>query len=454
MRSVIPMIFSCATTNSASTAYCLFGRRLPFSRRHIDVIAVNLSQRSNERLDDTPAPPPSDKNWFVDGREAARQLKMDLGIVSKDEGNASLDSESKGGEDANKFAISDAILESGRAAAREFLSDMNANESETYGVGDKSTEIVTIENEATQPLESYSNGDLDTKSEESIQSPPDDQYSEDYFNMPSRKSHCMTICFVPPCAATKAWEKLMAARKECKDPGFFRWPPHANILYPFLEPVYNNDGEDSKGDQRAKFRNEIAVHLSRAAKECQPFNVTIDSFGTFGGKHRGVLWAYPQSNYGQDGVSEKYDEEPLVALQSMLEQQFPMCKDQRKNGVFHPHMTISHYSNNDDALTAKIEVESKWEPVSFHVPEIYLLERKGDDGQFKIAATIPLGAGSVVELHDPPLPFLAMPSVEEKWVCDERMAMKDRRKMGNVRRKRGERSIGKNQHEERVDNKS
>jgi len=113
-----------------------------------------------------------------------------------------------------------------------------------------------------------------------------------------------------------------------------------------------------------------------------------------------------------------------------------MCNDQRKGGSFHPHMTISHYVNNDDALAAKEKVEANWKPVSFHVPEIYLLERKGDEGQFKIAATVPLGKGSEVELHDPPKPLPAMPTVEEEWVYEERMAMKERRKRGNRRRRR------------------
>ena len=88
------------------------------------------------------------------------------------------------------------------------------------------------------------------------------------------------------------------------------------------------------------------------AEQCEPFDVTIDSFGTFGGKKRGVLWAYPKSKYALDNGADN-EGESLIALHSLLEQQFPMCKDQRKTGAFHPHMTVSHYANNDDALAAK-----------------------------------------------------------------------------------------------------
>lgn len=91
-------------------------------------------------------------------------------------------------------------------------------------------------------------------------------------------------------------------------------------------------------------------------------------------------------------------------------------------------MTISHYANLSDAIEAKDELQSTWEPVSFRVSELYMLQRIGDDGQFKVVATIPLGPGSIVKIHDPPMSFPDMPLVEEEWVRDERMQMKDRRK--------------------------
>lgn len=40
-------------------------------------------------------------------------------------------------------------------------------------------------------------------------------------------------------------------------------------------------------------------------------------------------------------------------------------------------------------------------------------------------------------MHDPPVSFPAMPEAEEEWVYVERMAMKNRRKEGNKRRRSG-----------------
>jgi 2'-5' RNA ligase superfamily len=165
----------------------------------------------------------------------------------------------------------------------------------------------------------------------------------------------------------------------------------------------------------------------------------MNALGTFGGNSRGVLWAYPISEYSLSGNNDSYDEEPLITLQKILEEHFPMCTDQRKQGTFTPHITLSHYGNINDALEAKGQMESKWEPISFHVKEIYLLERKGEDGQFKVLAKIPLGleGGDVVNFYDEPSAFPGMPDHEEEWVRNERMTMKNRRKNNYKRRRKG-----------------
>ncbi|KAL7526474.1 hypothetical protein ACHAXR_001504, partial [Thalassiosira sp. AJA248-18] len=373
------MLSSCPTsaTKSAIAAFCIFHRRLPFSGRSHRTLSLSQNSNENESLPTSP-----DKDWFMDGREVARQLKLDLGIMSTEEDDETkLDSETE-----IKFTASDAILESGRAAARELLQGMNditiasdnneadqtvdENRSESLengraaaraflkGMHENANGETSSDNEK-KTTDSLTSSDVQTKSETPKKQSPKNQSSEDCFSLPSRKSHCMTVCFVPPPSASKAWEQLTASRKECKDPGFYRWPPHANIVYPFLEPVYEKDGGESKHIQRIKFRDDVAKYLAKVAEQCKPFDVTIDSFGTFGGKNRGVLWAYPKSKYYvQDGDGDD-KEEPLIKLHSLLEEQFPMCKDQRKGGAFHPHMTISHYANNDDALAAKEVVESK-----------------------------------------------------------------------------------------------
>ena len=417
---------------SALTAFCLSSskclhshhRRLSFPLR----AASNdpTSTDSNQPINPTQAPSAGDKkDWFVDGKETARRLKIELGLMSEentesaddgDDGVSSTSIESSSREDA---------MESGRKAALEFLKSLNDEED------DDNNNPQMTEEQNSEAVETTA-GQSSTK-----------LFSGNQFTFPSRKSHCLTICLVPPPSATTAWERLSNVRRELKDPGFFRWPPHANLLYPFLEPSFDKESDQSKEEQYSEFREQLSITLTSVAAQCKPFDVEIDTFGTFGGKDRGVLWAHPKSKYSAPAADYDGDEEPLIALQTLLENHFPSCTDQRKQGSFTPHMTLSHYANITDALEAKGRVESKWESTSFHVPEIYLLQRKGDEGQFKILAKIPLGLGKEdeVKLLDEPLAFPAMPLEEEEWVYNERMAMKNRRKNNFKRRRRGKKSL-------------
>jgi hypothetical protein len=56
------------------------------------------------------------------------------------------------------------------------------------------------------------------------------------------------------------------------------------------------------------------------------------------------------------------------------------------------------------------------------------VKRIGDDGQFKILATLPLDQNSAgPQVFSELSPFPTMPLIEEDWVWQERMALKARR---------------------------
>jgi 2'-5' RNA ligase len=265
-----------------------------------------------------------------------------------------------------------------------------------------------------------------------------------------RKSHCTTVCAVPPPSATVAWEALTRARLELQDPGFYRWPPHANLLYPFLElksMKKRKEGSEAAEQQESALLDDGMLDaLERVAAKCRPFEVTISELGVFGNKNRGVLWAYPRSHaIGEAPPTERgtpfcQPDEPMIELQSLLEAEFPTCTEQRKSRKFHPHMTLSHYASIDDALAAKKRIESWWTPIRYTTDEIYVLRRVGDEGQFEISATVSLAMERPnviddeslpsfcrVQIHDPPIRFPNMPTTEEKWVLEERTKLKARR---------------------------
>ena len=281
-------------------------------------------------------------------------------------------------------------------------------------------------------------------------------------------SHCATICMVPPSEYEKVWEALTDARTTLKDPGLYRWPPHANLLYPFYE--INKENQD-----------EILSAIQLALEQIEPFQITLDRFGTFGGSNRGVLWLYPRSTVTQQTNDTNEDnnttkdesdqettttilkQEPLIQLQSLLETHTSTLVEgeeeeddddnQAKKGTknrraFAPHMTLSHFINLQDAKEAQIQMEQSWKPISFFVSHIYYLQRiGGDDGQFHIMAKLPLGKHNqskkntnnknknTIELYSSsPQRFPAMPLVEEDWVREERMKLKKRRN-GKQRRR-------------------
>jgi 2'-5' RNA ligase len=239
---------------------------------------------------------------------------------------------------------------------------------------------------------------------------------------PPRKVHHVTVCMVPHPDSQGVWNVLGQMRRQLQDPGYYRWPPHANLLYPFLELTLDD--------------NDILVQLHAATRQVEPFSVVFKEMGTFGGNKRGVLWLHPASS--RVGVEEA----PLLTLHKHLEEAFPMCKDQAKNeGVFTPHVTLSHLINLDDALTAKQQIEQDYPQLQdgslqFTVDRIYLLRREGDEGQFLRLAEIGLGANSKVERFKTPQRFPDMPTSEDPWVHKERMKLKATRNGGNKRRGR------------------
>ena len=161
-----------------------------------------------------------------------------------------------------------------------------------------------------------------------------------------------------------------------------------------------------------------------AVQKCKPFYISLKSLGTFGGKHRGVLYMYPSSAWEEDNALQMPppntkvdtttctpDVEQLVQLQSILQEQLPEFPDQVKNGKFTPHITLSHFPSLEEALEAQTKL----------VEELHVLKRVGDDdGQFKIVCTLPLGKQVTYKdiiIHDPTLEFPAMLLIYHQKGC-------------------------------------
>ena len=245
--------------------------------------------------------------------------------------------------------------------------------------------------------------------------------------------HHSTIALVPPSgpADVGIWDRLQQTRYNLRDKGYYRWPPHVNLVYPFIDPLYYDT---------------VIPALTEAVSNIQPFRVSLSTFGTFGGRTRGVLWLDPHVTYlnAEGALPDESNNNPIYELQSCLMQALRCSAPTNivfppTHTRFRPHMTLCHYSNLVAADEKAIELSSEWvtHPVSFDVKEIYVMERNGGDGQFCIAHTLPLGRGGE-QIRDTPLDqtvtssdsailhtgttrFPFMPLVEDSWVRELRV---------------------------------
>ncbi|GMI11980.1 hypothetical protein TrLO_g5762 [Triparma laevis f. longispina] len=210
--------------------------------------------------------------------------------------------------------------------------------------------------------------------------------------------YASSLAMIPP---PSAWPPIQSLRITLKDAGIYRWPPHVNLLYPFVAPN--------------KF-NQVSLLLQSALQDFEPFKVKFNKFNVFGNAGRGVLWLQPEY--------DNETSETLVTLQNILQQTLPYCHHQQKSGTFTPHMTISHFKSKSEA--EKLGSELEFEGVEFLVDRIYLMSRNGQDGQFKKGAEVIFGGERI--LYEYGELFEKMEEVEFEWVARERKEMQQRRK--------------------------
>ena len=128
------------------------------------------------------------------------------------------------------------------------------------------------------------------------------------------KVYTSTVALVPP---EQAWLPIQQARESLRDKGLYRWPPHINLLYPFVPEEHFA---------------QAAGALAPAAAATPPFELTLDTFGVFGGRHRGVLYVCP-------GAREELA--ALRGLQATLQAAIPHCDDQQRDGALNSPLSLS-----------------------------------------------------------------------------------------------------------------
>merc|ERR1711871_439929 len=196
-------------------------------------------------------------------------------------------------------------------------------------------------------------------------------------------SHQAALAVVPP---VELWGDIQDIRR-AHDKAFRRWPPHVNVLYPFLNVSHFDD----------------AAGAAHTALTCvAPFDVTLGMFGSF---PHGAVWLDPvaSSSAEEAGTSRAHAEaDPWYRLHAALlgTPFFSSSGDGRPRFV--PHMSVGQWpkANVREAATALSAVWSSTgaegvegtRPVpSFRCNQVCLLWRDGPDAPFHLRATVPLG---------------------------------------------------------------
>ena len=236
---------------------------------------------------------------------------------------------------------------------------------------------------------------------------------------PAALSHSSACCVTPPDDGA-AWRAVQAARLALRDAGLYRWPPHANLVYPF-----------------AAAPRSAAGAVRRACRRAAPFRVRLAETGVFGGARRGVLWLRPD-------VVSPGRADALAALQAAIcrEVALETPASRARSQPFVPHVTLAHFESAAAARAAGAALD--WEPVEFDVDAVALVVRDGPDGQFAVADRVPLGFAPLWRLRRvarrrAPTRFRGMPAEPYPWTAAA-MAARKRGRFAAKRRRRRRRS--------------
>jgi 2'-5' RNA ligase len=179
------------------------------------------------------------------------------------------------------------------------------------------------------------------------------------------------------------------AVRRVRDKHFARWPPHINLLYPFLaSPSQSADPGDNQASLQLKPC--IRLRIQEATKALPSFHVRLraDSLGVFShAPRRETVWLDPATQRVQQ-------------LQAALQAEFAECDaDQRP---YTPHLSVGQANSIKGAQQIGEEIKDSitnflatkdGQPASLDwlVDQVYVLERNGYHGRFKLVGSIGLG---------------------------------------------------------------
>lgn len=208
--------------------------------------------------------------------------------------------------------------------------------------------------------------------------------------LPKHLTHKAALAILPPSSIISPIEAV----RRIHDRHFERWPPHINLLYPFLaretEGIQSHLHAESNDAFSPPSKDDIHLRIRRAVKSIKPFDVALsaDPAGVFSHTKRSkTVWLGPST-------------ERVQQLQAALQAEFAECNaDQRP---FTPHLSVGQARSDTGAqnLGEKIKrsivefkngsEENLSATLDWHIDKVYVIERKGFHGRFEVVDSIEL----------------------------------------------------------------
>lgn len=180
--------------------------------------------------------------------------------------------------------------------------------------------------------------------------------------MASKKTVKSALAIIP---SPEIWDGFQKIRS-VHDKAYKRWPPHINLLYPFLP------------------EEDIAGYIPAIMEELasiSPFKATFgpDDFGNFCHSKSATIWISPPQK------------KKLADIEEALVRAVPQCNDllEFSEDGFVPHLSLGQ-TNKATIEKAQYKFMSSWKECSCVIDSLYVLTRDGDE-PFSVAWVLPLG---------------------------------------------------------------
>ncbi|KAJ4325277.1 hypothetical protein N0V94_000801 [Neodidymelliopsis sp. IMI 364377] len=198
--------------------------------------------------------------------------------------------------------------------------------------------------------------------------------------LPAHLTYKTALALLPPPSITSPIEAV----RRVHDKHFDRWPPHINLLYPFLaSPLETSDSNSPRLSQT------IRARIERATSDIQAFHVslTADPPGTFSHSRTSkTVWLGPTT----DSIKQ---------LQAALQAEFIECDSDKR--PFMPHLSVGQAKTDKVADQVGKEIKNTvaefrqiqdGSPVDLDwlVDKVYVIERKGFHDRFTVVGSIDL----------------------------------------------------------------